>query len=858
MNFDYFGLQNILSSWPESEIPVQAVQDTLLERIRQILLVARRSEIGEPFGKDLLPLVRHLLLRECSRTGQEIKLRVPMLNGWPTVEDWDNHGVSTLAAGDLAVILTAEPWHPSWLGSANQRGVFADAFTDIVVREDGRCPADPFVADATGYDEYSCPGQREAVRAAFLMRPGHTLIVNLPTGSGKSLVGQLPALVHRQDGNLTLFVVPTVALAIDQERQMSAYFRKAEPGIANWPLAWHGGLSLERRSEVRRRMREGTQRILFTSPEALTTSLLKIVFEVSRAGMLKYLVIDEAHLVTQWGDDFRPAFQAIAGLRNGLLRLSNSGRFRTLLLSATFTSETVDTLANLFGPLEKVQMVSAVHLRPEPQYWFYRASSKADRHVRVLEALRHAPRPFILYVTRREDAIAWRNLLQTEAGLERIARFDGATPDQQREKIISDWVNNQLDGIVATSAFGVGIDKGDVKTIIHATIPETLDRFYQEVGRGGRDGRPSISLLIYDDTDWYLPKRLSTPAIISDELGINRWKSLYASRGSQGDDGLFQINIDSVPLHGKAGNEYNVGWNMRTLLLMSRAGLLELDIENNDDVIDTGAESSAWSPLAAMAKIRIHILNSGHQLQEVWEKAVGPSRSATYSAAARNLSLMRGLLQNDCEVSSTFADLYRIRAARWAVDVSKACGGCPNDRFTKTARAEYHVPVASAIQEIESIDITNWSSHFAWLDPVWVLIFYDEQLAPAQIQSAILKMVSWLVSECGVQELSIDPASTLAQMPTWKGLYRNARSNVLLHRNLDQLEQEPYAPLARVTVLDGKVSNRQLEQIELLQRPYHFVLLPKNLKDPRNENRFLKDTAESSAQLEQLLSVLSQ
>jgi superfamily II DNA helicase RecQ len=144
------------------------------------------------------------------------------------------------------------------------------------------------------------------------MRPGTSLIVNLPTGSGKSLVGQAPALVYKEEGNLTIFVVPTVALAIDQARQMSDYLKRTFGAV--WPLAWHGGTSSEQRASIRERLGSGTQRIIFTSPEALLTSLLRTVEEVAKSGMLRYLVIDEAHLITQWGDEFRPAFQTLAGL----------------------------------------------------------------------------------------------------------------------------------------------------------------------------------------------------------------------------------------------------------------------------------------------------------------------------------------------------------------------------------------------------------------------------------------------------------------------------------------------------------------------------------------------------------------
>ena len=165
-------------------------------------------------------------------------------------------------------------------------------------------------------------------------------------------------------------------------------------------------------------------------------------------------------------------------------------------------------------------MISAVHLRPEPQYWFSHADSFTEKESKVLEALRYAPRPFILYVTKQQDCVKWEKILKSN-GYERIARFDGKTSDTDRKHIIDAWIKNKLDGVLATSAFGVGIDKGDVRTVIHATIPETLDRFYQEVGRGGRDGKPSVSLVIYEDSDWDICRKMANPTLISNELVLN-------------------------------------------------------------------------------------------------------------------------------------------------------------------------------------------------------------------------------------------------------------------------------------------------------------------------------------------------
>jgi superfamily II DNA/RNA helicase len=803
---------------------------------------------------DVQPLIRHCLLAESARTGHTEALRVPTGHGWPTAQEWKAHAVDALPAGFDACILSAEPWDPEWLSST--AGVFHDAFTDRRVRIDSACPADPFIKETTGFSSYSSAGQRDAVRAVFLMPPGETLLVNLPTGSGKSLVGQAPALVRKVSGGLTIFVVPTVALALDQERAMRDFIQKSDGSTKTWPLAWHSGLDDAKRAEIRTRLRDGTQRILFTSPEALTTSLLRAVTDAAQAGMLQYLVIDEAHLVTGWGDAFRPAFQLLAGLRHALLRVAPRG-FRTVLLSATYTQETIETLATLFGPPNKMSMVSAVHLRPEPQYWFSHALDARDKQEQVLEALRHAPRPFILYVTTRKEIGQWEELLTRRAGLRRLACFDGSTATKDRAAIIQDWVDNRLDGIIATSAFGVGIDKSDVRTVIHATIPETLDRYYQEVGRGGRDGRPCVSLLVYEDRDWVLPERLARPMIISQQLGISRWKAMHDTRRASSEDNVFEIDIEARRAKLRSTSEYNVDWNMRTLILMARAGLISLDVGVAQDAESTQAEpDESSSLLAALAKIRVRILNDGHLLPEVWDKRVTGSRRATLDASKRNLRLMHTLLKDKREVSETLSQLYRISSGPWPVSVARVCGGCPADRFDASANRRYRMPTPSFLRSVCNADFTPWRQRFPWLDPGFVYVFYDDDAPAADIARAVVRFVGWLVHECGVRELSTAANSALAQLPEWQRVYRRAPEGVVLHRQID--EPEPYTPLARVTVLDATSAVTTLDHIHLLERPYHIVLLPRSQPDPSNPLRALADVAVNAALLQQLLPVISQ
>ena len=845
MAFGFNELQSCLAEWPTSFPDFVANDDPLINRIRQILVGS--SSGGRLAKADLQPLVRQLLMRESTNSGHLKQLRVPVAPDWPTANEWKQHGLSTLTAGDNAYLLSAEYWQPEWLDAADQdKDVFVDAFSDKTVREDGRCSVDPFIEAVTGFKDYSSPGQREAVRASFLIPPGETLIVNLPTGSGKSLVGHAPALVHKQEGNLTLFVVPTIALAIDQAKQIEPHLQLTATNNQRWPLAWYGGLSNSEKSDIRCRMLNGTQRILFTSPEALTTSLLRTVFEVAQNGMLRYLVIDEAHLVTQWGDEFRPAFQMLAGLRNSLLHKVGNESFRTLLLSATFTPETIDTLANLFGPPERVQMVSAVHLRPEPQYWWSKARDTDEKKSRLIEALRHAPRPFILYVTTREDARYWYNTLKT-LGYQRIRLFDGQTPDDERKDIIDAWRADHLDGVVATSAFGVGIDKNDIRSIIHASIPETVDRFYQEVGRGGRDGKPSISLLVYDDSDWSIPRKMAMPTIISNELGFERWRALYDSRQDERGDGCFTVNLDAIRSGLKGSSDENVRWNMRTLLLMSRAGFLNLELEPT-------SQSDKEENNNSLSIVRIRLLREDHLLMDSWENAISESREKTLASGRRNINLMCKMLIDRREVSEILAELYSNRSQQWPIDVTRICGGCPSDRHDEFLENHYHVPMATPIHRVSPVKLNHWHKMFPYLDPRYVNVFYD----PHGQKPQVLRLLHWLIAECNVQEVCTTSDFLIKILPEGHQLYKKAASGVVIHRYHQELDDEPYTPLTRVTIFDSRVTAAQIHMVQLVHRPLHVVLYPIQTADPDHSSRRLMDTAINSSSLEQLDAMIYQ
>jgi len=165
-----------------------------------------------------MALVRHVLRRQSLHMPQPALLAVPSAQGWPTREAWEQFGVRAQSGVAGRWLIDARPWRPTWLADPDSP-VFEDVFAEHHVRLDWGRPIDPFIGEASRFNDYVSPGQREAVRSAILLPPGETLIVGLPTGSGKSFVAQAPMLIGGPEGSLSVCVVPTTALAIDQARQ---------------------------------------------------------------------------------------------------------------------------------------------------------------------------------------------------------------------------------------------------------------------------------------------------------------------------------------------------------------------------------------------------------------------------------------------------------------------------------------------------------------------------------------------------------------------------------------------------------------------------------------------------------------
>ncbi|MSR09287.1 MAG: ATP-dependent DNA helicase RecQ [Gammaproteobacteria bacterium] len=627
------------------------------------------------------------------RTADSPTLWIPQGGRWPSEEQWRSVGVTAIAEG-TGYRLTALPWKPNWLPNVGEDGADAAAVGESPRLHPGSIPGDPFLA-SLGHNKYKSLGQQAAVRAALTTPPAATLMVALPTGEGKSLVFQAVARMGFGEGRpgVTLVVTPTVTLALDHERTAQQMGFK-EPALA------HLGGETERNAGIRQRIVEGQQTLCFAAPEAVCGSLRDPLTQAAANGLLRAIVLDEAHLVDMWGANFRPEYQVLAGIRRAFLAASPQDCWpRTFLLSATLTEQAVATLRMLFatdahglpGPFG---VSAALRLRPEIDYWAAPICGYDERQKRVMDAMLHLPRPAILYVTERKNVQSWHQALQQQ-GFRRLAWITSESSIHQRQETVRRWRSGDIDLVVATSAFGLGIDNPNVRAVVHACIPETYDRFYQEVGRGGRDGTASISLLIPEGRDRKTASGMNKRRLLSVKIAHGRWSSMFnhEDRRVEGPD-LFSLPMDvspgNDPKHIDMVGKLNTQWNVRTLNLMAGAGMLTLmGAESEPPDNDNTAE-----PRRLRQTVRI---TDGRHLDSAWwEQVVEPYRHKLDVANHDNLQRMLWHLSPRSCVAELLSPLYELSSGNGAagagveVGVARACGGCPHCRAA--GRSPYDSP----------------------------------------------------------------------------------------------------------------------------------------------------------------------
>lgn len=322
-----------------------------------------------------------------------------------------------------------------------------------------------------GYDSFR-PLQEDIINSIL---EGKDTLALMPTGGGKSLCYQVPALA--KDG-LCLVVSPLIALMKDQvenlrRKNITAY-------------AIYSGMS---RAEVINTLKVATNsncKFLYVSPERLETNLFK---EYLPGMHINLVAVDEAHCISQWGYDFRPPYLRIVVLREELKDVP------VLALTASATKEVQDDIFDKLQFKEK-NIFRQSFERKNLSYSVFKVDSKINKTIEILNKVQGSA---IVYCKSRKRTKEIAELLQLQNIVSDF--YHAGLPQEERNKRQEDWIKNKTRVIVCTNAFGMGIDKPDVRAVIHADVPDCLENYYQEAGRAGRDGKKSFAVLLYDDHD---------------------------------------------------------------------------------------------------------------------------------------------------------------------------------------------------------------------------------------------------------------------------------------------------------------------------------------------------------------------
>jgi len=324
-----------------------------------------------------------------------------------------------------------------------------------------------------GFDSFR-PLQREIIQNVL---DGRDTLAVIPTGGGKSLCYEIPALI--MDG-LTVVVSPLIALMQDQVAQLEAY--GVEAVFLNSTLDW------DTYRDTADKLREGKIKLLYVSPEGLNTDKMRDILHSEKVDV-KCITIDEAHCVSEWGHDFRPDYLEIASVREQFPKAV------CLALTATATKQVrADIVKQL--KLENPAVLVASFNRPNI---FLEVKRKADPLMQLISFLQnHKGQSGIIYCFSRKQVDMLTQTLSQEFS---VTSYHAGLTDEERTAHQEDFIRDKVSIIVATVAFGMGINKPDVRFVIHYDLPKSIEQYYQEIGRAGPDGLAAHALLLFSPAD---------------------------------------------------------------------------------------------------------------------------------------------------------------------------------------------------------------------------------------------------------------------------------------------------------------------------------------------------------------------
>jgi len=414
------------------------------------------------------------------------------------------------------------------------------------------------------------PGQREAVQAALC---GRDSLVVMPTGGGKSLCYQLPALAGDGDPDRPLVVVvsPLIALMSDQLRRLE------QAGVSATMLA--SGMEEGHNSKALREIEGGVSQLVLAAPERFASAAFREALARRRVSLF---VVDEAHCVAEWGHDFRPDYLRLGDA------IASLGRPAVMAATATATPRVAEEIAARLGLEDWVSIRSGFD-RPNLAFDVVSVEGKGAV-ARKRSALMHvlgdpAARPAIVYCGTRKDTDEVASMI-AGAGIATVGYHAGMSPQARRDSQAA-FMEDRAEVVVATNAFGMGVDKTDVRTVAHWALPTSLEAYYQEAGRGGRDGEPARALLLAARMDLGRLIRF----INERETSVEDVKSYVAALRARSEQGAVMIP------HGALRERERV-----LLSIAERAGAVELEPGGRDGLLVT--VTGRGSPRAAYIAIK--------------------------------------------------------------------------------------------------------------------------------------------------------------------------------------------------------------------------------------------------------------